>query len=373
MKASLPKIVLVDDEKDNLEALKRLLRKDYEIEAFLSAEEALDFFRKNRPKVEAVVSDQRMPGLSGSEFFGKLLEINPSPTRILLTGFADLEAIIDAVNRGHIWRYVSKPWEPEELKLTLKQAVERTHLQNSLKDSNLQLERALQGLKAKDWSQERLLNILLHEFRTIPQILEGVQELDKGSEANTEDSRKSRESFLSGLKSRVNNLALEIESLFEDEKRLSELAQESFLLSELLALTAPDDEMPLAGPKSEIALCLKTLEAALAKNSESAVATRNLDFAPGSKGGTLFLSYVLKSGNPILPEAFAGQKLAPATAWPALLEPFVGLENFHHHGTGLRLDFSRKIRNLNRLGIKTEFKIQDDGRLIELLLSFPIQ
>ena len=339
MNAELPSILLVDDEKDNLEALKRLLRREFNVEAFLSGEEAIEHVKKSSTTWDAVVSDQRMPGMSGSEFFEKLQEINPSPTRILLTGFADLEAIIDAVNRGHIWRYIAKPWEPDDLKLTLKQAVERTRMQQSLRDSNLSLEKALQSLKAKDWARERLLKILLHEFRTIPQILNSVVELDQGPDARSDESKSAKKNFVVGVSTRVNNLAREIEDLFNDEIKIAKLQHDKFLISSLVNIEAVSDESYFSGPQSEIKECLQLIIQALEKNNHKVPVKLGIDSVRGSKGGTVFLSFHLDGPSQLLPVGLIQQNLSPELAWPALLEPFVGLDDFQHHSTGLRHDF----------------------------------
>ena len=177
---ALPRILIVDDETDNLDAIKRLLRKQFEIFTSESGEAALEVMH-SIGAVDVILSDQRMPGMSGSEFLEKAQEIDATPTRLLITGFADLEGVIDAINRGHIWRYIAKPWEPDDLRQTLLQAAERTRMRRSLDESRRDLERALREIRAKDWARERLFQILLHEFRTAPQILQSVKELGNDS------------------------------------------------------------------------------------------------------------------------------------------------------------------------------------------------
>ena len=124
-------ILIVDDERDNLEALKRLLRNDYDITVSESAFEALKLVQKNDYHV--IISDQRMPELSGVELLEKVKGICPDTTRILLTGFTDIEAVIDAINRGNVYRYVAKPWDPEDLRITLRQANEACMLRREVK------------------------------------------------------------------------------------------------------------------------------------------------------------------------------------------------------------------------------------------------
>ncbi|MEO5666894.1 MAG: response regulator, partial [Bdellovibrionota bacterium] len=102
------RVLIVDDEKDNLNALRRLLRSHFEVFTANNGDEALELVQK-QPPFDVLVSDQRMPGMTGSQFFERVQAFTPQSTRILLTGFADLEAVIEAVNNGHIWRYISKP------------------------------------------------------------------------------------------------------------------------------------------------------------------------------------------------------------------------------------------------------------------------
>ncbi len=108
------KILLVDDELNILKACTRLLRK-LDVEVFQSTvpNEALEIFQSHDFSV--VISDQRMPSMEGTEFLTRIREINDDPVRILLTGYADTQAAIDAINRGSVYRYLSKPWDNKEV------------------------------------------------------------------------------------------------------------------------------------------------------------------------------------------------------------------------------------------------------------------
>ena len=109
-------ILFVDDEKNVLQSLKRLLMDEEGFEILLaeSGEKALDILAE-RPGIGLIVSDQRMPGLTGADFLARAKVIAPDAVRILLTGYADINAVSDAVNRGGINRYITKPWKDEEL------------------------------------------------------------------------------------------------------------------------------------------------------------------------------------------------------------------------------------------------------------------
>jgi len=126
MKAELPKILLVDDEPRALELLTRSLRKQAQTSTATSAEEALELFAADRFLL--VISDQRMPGMSGVDLFGRIAEIDDSTGRILLTGYADLDATIAAINRGRVHAYLHKPCSPPDLLSTVKTVTDRVQL-----------------------------------------------------------------------------------------------------------------------------------------------------------------------------------------------------------------------------------------------------
>lgn len=121
-----PKILYVDDEADNLLVFKRTFAKEYETTTKISAVEALRDLETE--SFDIIVSDQRMPEMTGVVFFQNILARNYKGTRVLLTGYSDMQAIIDAVNKGHIYSYCTKPWSAEELKLVLKMAYEFSQL-----------------------------------------------------------------------------------------------------------------------------------------------------------------------------------------------------------------------------------------------------
>lgn len=122
-----PAILFVDDEENILSALVRLFRKeDYEI---LTAPNGMDALKIMEEKdVSLVISDNRMPGMSGIDLLARASEISPDTMRIMLTGYSDLEAAIAAINKGEVYRFITKPWNDEELKLTVRQSLEHRDL-----------------------------------------------------------------------------------------------------------------------------------------------------------------------------------------------------------------------------------------------------
>ena len=122
-------ILLVDDEPAILNSLQRLLRKEkINILTASSGTEGLEVLFRYKKPVSLIISDQRMPGITGAEFLERSKAIFPDAVRFLLTGYSDMNAVIDAVNKGEIHRYLSKPWNDEELVLHFKQAIEQYDL-----------------------------------------------------------------------------------------------------------------------------------------------------------------------------------------------------------------------------------------------------
>ncbi len=120
--AHKPRLLVVDDEERILSALRSVFRNDYHVFATSDCEHALAFIARHR--MHAIVSDQRMPGMTGVELLRQAKEIAPGSMRILLTGYADLAAIVGSINDGEIYRFVSKPWDNNELRSIVREAVE---------------------------------------------------------------------------------------------------------------------------------------------------------------------------------------------------------------------------------------------------------
>ena len=116
-------ILVVDDEADVVESIRELLRLDYRVLVATRASEAMSILDA-RP-VDVVMTDQRMPEMTGVELLHHVRETQPDTVRLLFTGYADVRAVIDAINRGNIYRYITKPWDPEELQGIVRDAVER--------------------------------------------------------------------------------------------------------------------------------------------------------------------------------------------------------------------------------------------------------
>lgn len=149
-----PKILVVDDEPDNLDLLYRTFHMDYQVLKAENGPEALEILAKEGD-IAVIISDQRMPMMSGTEFLSLTATQYPDVIRIILTAYTDVEDLVDAINSGKVFKYVTKPWDAEQLQTVVRQAVD-TH--NVLKARTRELCRALR--------QESLLNAVTNTIRS---------------------------------------------------------------------------------------------------------------------------------------------------------------------------------------------------------------
>ncbi|MCC8426840.1 response regulator [Mucilaginibacter sp. UR6-11] len=130
-------ILYVDDEENNLFSFKATFRIKYQIYTAISGDEALKVLEEK--PVHIIITDQRMPNMTGVEFLEKVISKFPDPIRVLLTGYADMGAVVDAVNKGKIFHYLTKPWNEEELDMTIIRAYEAYLEKLKLKEENEKL------------------------------------------------------------------------------------------------------------------------------------------------------------------------------------------------------------------------------------------
>jgi two-component system response regulator AtoC len=139
-------VLVVDDEVDNLDAFRFNFRKGFRILTAQSAQEGLEILAKE--PVAVIVADQRMPKMTGLQFLERAKVLAPLAVPIIVTAYTDVDVLIEAINMGHIYRYITKPWDGKELRGVLLQALERFHLLQE----NVRLERAagaVRGLSGK--------------------------------------------------------------------------------------------------------------------------------------------------------------------------------------------------------------------------------
>ncbi|MBX2843360.1 MAG: response regulator [Flammeovirgaceae bacterium] len=195
MKDQKYNILYLDDEESNLRIFRAAFKQFFKIFIAKSGMEGLEVLKEN--EIHLIITDQRMPKMTGVEFLEKILHEYPEPVRIILTGFSDIEDIIRALNKCGIYRYIVKPWNREEMKLTIDKALETYQLRkdnlslvNELKLINANLEdkireRTAELLEAKEKAEEAsrakelFLSTMSHEIRTPLNAIVGVSNLLK--------------------------------------------------------------------------------------------------------------------------------------------------------------------------------------------------
>jgi signal transduction histidine kinase len=175
-------ILVVDDEPDVVQSVQDLLRLEFHVLGTTRAIEGLRILQEH--EVHIVMTDQRMPEMTGVEFLSRIRGDYPDAIRLLFTGYADMKAVVDAINQGNVYRYISKPWDSDELQALMRQAaaqydliVERNRLLKELQVKNEELEKANADLKQANELKEAFIRVASHELRTPLTILYGLTEL----------------------------------------------------------------------------------------------------------------------------------------------------------------------------------------------------
>ena len=159
------KMLVVDDEPDNLDLLYRTFRRDFQVLKAESGIQALEVLSAEG-EVAVIISDQRMPEMKGTEFLSRTVPQFPDTMRIILTGFTDVEDLVEAINSGQVYKYITKPWDPNELKAVVLRAAETYEL---LKQRTEELRRSQ--------AQTALLSTIVHvaqDASSLESILEPI-------------------------------------------------------------------------------------------------------------------------------------------------------------------------------------------------------
>ena len=171
-------LLLVDDEENITSALVRLLRRDgYRILRANSGEAGLELLAQN--EVGVIISDQRMPGMTGVEFLSKVRERYPDTVRIVLSGYTELNSVTDAINRGAVYKFLTKPWEDELLRANVEEAFQRyemkmenARLAKELEDANEELTRINHELEQRVEEKTREVLRNLNVLQVSQEVLE---------------------------------------------------------------------------------------------------------------------------------------------------------------------------------------------------------
>jgi len=157
-------ILVVDDEPASVRAVARVLADEYRVLTATSAAAGLDLL--GAEPVALMVVDQRMPGMPGTELLAHCAARQPDIIRVLLTGYTDIETLLEAINAGHVYYYLTKPWEPHELRLVVRRGLERYDVEADRRRLLGELERALVRVRREAEQKGRLLTLATHELGT---------------------------------------------------------------------------------------------------------------------------------------------------------------------------------------------------------------
>src|SRR5690554_2728917 len=164
------RVLYVDDEDNNLSSFKASLRRDFQVYTAIDAKGGLQLAEEM--DFEVVIADQRMPEMTGVEFFEKLVKIKPDPIRILLTGYSDIASVIDAINKGEVYRFIDKPWNIDQIKIAIINAAEIYNTRLELKEKNEKLIKA-------NTEMNQFVYSLSHDLRGPLMSISGVSKLAK--------------------------------------------------------------------------------------------------------------------------------------------------------------------------------------------------
>ncbi len=181
-------ILVVDDEAQIVKSVINLLRLKYRVLGAGSGSEALEILKKE--KVHVVMSDQCMPEMKGVELLSKIHSDHPDIIRLLFTGYTDISAVIEAINKGNVYRYIVKPWNPEELEVVVHDACARYDLLEERRQLIEELQVKNEKLKASDNLKSAFIKVAGHEFRTPVTILSGLCKLAKRDSSLNEASKE---------------------------------------------------------------------------------------------------------------------------------------------------------------------------------------
>ncbi len=206
------KVLVVDDEPDVLCSVHDLLRIDYQVLTCQRPSDALDHL-KAHTDVAVILSDQRMPGMTGVELLEQARLIRPETTRLLFTAYADIHAVINAINQGEVFRYITKPWDAKELESVIRQAVERHDM---IVEKN-QLLAELQTANAKLTEANRLKGVFLevasHELNTPVTVVLGLTDLWKLTLAD--DTTGPERQWVERINAAARRLAKTVQRMFK--------------------------------------------------------------------------------------------------------------------------------------------------------------
>jgi signal transduction histidine kinase len=375
-------LLVVDDEPDVLESLRHLFHRAYRVLTAESGKPAIELL--GHEDVHVILSDQRMPGMTGDAFLAQARHVRPDAVRMLFTGYADIQAVINAVNEGRIFRYILKPWDPVELEGVIKQAAEqyellaeRKRLIDQLQQANAQLTKANQELAEANTLKGAFIEVASHEFNTPITLVLGLSELLRLLNPDRDPREREIVERIAGSARQLARLVANTLTLMRSEDFRHTLRREPVLLGELLKDVAGRVQPFVAARKQrfnlQVADDLGEFEIDTAKIGDAVLnlLTNAIKFTPD--GGEVSLSGRLASPDEAEIEiADRGIGLEPR-ALKQMFQPFFtefdpsrhssGDFGFQKRGLGLGLSIVRQFVELHGGGVSAQSTTGEGTRI----------
>jgi two-component system, sensor histidine kinase and response regulator len=360
-------VLVVDDEVDNVDALERLFRRKYNVLKATSGAQALALLEDNR--VSLIVTDQRMPNMTGVEFLAESVKTHPEAVRILLTGFTDIDSVIGAINSGQVYRYVTKPWDPVDLSNTVDKAIERYELSAELKEKNAALTAALTELKSLDEAKSNFMILINHELKT--PLTTMISFLGLLSESELDADQKKYVTRITQSADRLHALINDSLELVSAETGQMPVKMTGINLKKLVAELSKDFEDALEKKGMTIDLSLDASEVRADSKALKSVLSRLLDNAIkfGHENSVIEVGSRELKGDLVQVSLVNEGKAVKAETIAKILKPFSLDENVMNHtkGTGLGLSVVQAV--LKRLG--SQLEVQTPKGKFEASFSLP--
>ncbi|MBI4041550.1 MAG: hybrid sensor histidine kinase/response regulator [Deltaproteobacteria bacterium] len=338
------KLFIVDDEKAILESLARLFRDHYTVITQDQPKKALSQLKRH-PDIAVMMCDQRMPGLSGVDFLEQSQTLLPHAVRMLLTGYSDIEAAISAINRGHVFRYLTKPWNNDALLLEIKKAIEHYELESTLRLQN-------EKLKELDTAKNNFFMLIAHELKTpLTTILSFTDALLSKKDETPEDREKFLQRIQEGAQ-KLESISMQTLDLIEAQLGKLKLIRTSCDLKKILeAVFVKDHEQALEKKIAIDATHLKNMPLSadatlLNKAFDKLLAFSIIQAAPKTK---IALDAKIDQHKIVVTVSYKGDTLTKKQS-EKIFEPFMVIQDIltHKLGAGISLPWCRAIVKAHR-------------------------
>ncbi len=366
------RILAVDDERANLNLLRRTLYRDYDVELAENGPSALEFIKQN--SVDMIITDQRMPGMTGIQFLVESLKVRPKSLRMILTAYADIKDIIDSINQAQVYRYILKPWAPDELRITVAKAFEHYRLEQEnlrliaeLKKSLEDLKQAQQELVIRERLSAigRLASTIIHDLKQpVTNIRVSANLLAKDNLESAQ--RKEISDIIHSEIDRMTNMLQEILDFSRGETRLS---MEKFFFNDFLSELVRDLQFDFDsrgikierdwgelgefyGDKTRLRRALLNLII----NSRDAMQKGGIIKIIGQKNKNIYIG--LEDNGPGFPDIILEKPF----------EPFVTVGK--SNGTGLGMTIAKRIIEAHN-GIISAYNKPKGGACVDIILPIP--